>query len=94
MTEQAPPAIFTSFCQFFHQDIAVVYSSIDEAIGDFFGRHTDQQISALKDYLRHRLGSEDVRSLEAEWNNSGAEVDFPEGQIVAFYKSVVEYGQS
>ena len=85
------PEIFVKFCEIFHQDINLVYSSLELLLSDFFASHSTNEIDQLQEYLAQRLAEADVQSLEEEWFNSGAEIDFPDNQIEEFYRNVVEF---
>ena len=85
------PEIFLEFCRFFHQDVMVVYPSLEAAVSDFFAAQTNSEISDLNAYLNDQLSRQEITPLEDEWNSSGAEIFFPDGGIVDFYKSVLDH---
>lgn len=88
------PEIFIELCHFFHQDIMVVYPNLDAALRDFFTTQTPADISDLTVYLNGRITSEEVTTLESEWDKLGADISFPDGGITAFYKAVLSHGKS
>lgn len=85
------PEIFLEFCRFFHQDVMVVYPSLEAALRDFFATQSNSEIADLTAYLHDQLSRQEIAPLEEEWYSSGAEIFFPDGGIVDFYESVLDH---
>src|SRR5438067_1840634 len=73
------PDVFVQFCQWFHQDVLVLYRSLDNAILGFVAELDDPSKVALKTYLSNLIasGASDEELLRL-WKRHGAEIGFVE----------------
>ena len=77
------PDVFVQFCQWFHQDVFVLYRSLDDAILRFVAELDDPSKWALKTYLSDLIAScaSDEELLKL-WKRHGAEIGFVEASSI------------
>lgn len=76
---QQMPDVFIHFCQWFHQDVFILYPSLDQAISAFVAQLDDPGRVALKAYLGDLLASgASDGDLEKLWKDHGAQIGWVE----------------
>jgi len=82
-TNQEIPDAFVQFCRWFHQDVFVLYHSLDEAIAEYVSQLDDANKQALKtclgDLIASGMSDEELGKL---WKDHGAEWGFSEKSSV------------
>jgi hypothetical protein len=81
--ERKTPDAFVWLCQWFHQDIFVLYHSFDQALLAFVTELDDPNKVALKTYLADLItsGASD-EELEKLWKVHGAQFGFVEASSI------------
>lgn len=77
--------------QFFHQDVFVIYPSLDGAIIAFIENINQGQRDDLKLFLEVALDSKTDSELETLWKTSGSDIYVAEKKIRAFLEEVYRY---
>jgi len=78
-TNQEIPDAFVQFCRWFHQDVFVLYHSLDEAIAEYVSQLDDANKQALKTCLGDLIASGmSDEELEKLWKDHGAQWGFVE----------------
>ena len=83
------PDIYLQLCQFFHQDVLVIYPGIEAAINSFVGDASERDLHHLANFLREEL-SKNTSEMNATWDNCGSDLMFESDGIKKFYNLILE----
>jgi contact-dependent growth inhibition (CDI) system CdiI-like immunity protein len=73
------PDVFVQFCQWFHQDVFVLYPSMDLAISAFVEQLDDESKVTLRAYLADLIASSaSDQEWERLWKDHGAQFGWVE----------------
>jgi hypothetical protein len=77
--DQEMPDAFVQFSRWFHQDVFVLYHSLEEAIAEFIAQLDSVSKLALRTYLGNLIASGmSDEELEKLWKDHGAEIGLVE----------------
>jgi hypothetical protein len=77
------PDVFVQFCQWFHQDVFILYPTWDQALSAFVAQLDDPSKVTLKFYLGDLIASDATDAqLEKLWKDHGAEFGLADSSAI------------
>lgn len=86
------PSDFKTFCQQFHQDIGLIFSTTENMIASAVSSLSKEQRKIILNFLDELLsGKYDPIEIDSVWWDSGADVYFSKSEdLIAFLRQVRE----
>lgn len=83
------PEIYLQLCEFFHQDVLVVYSGLGEALQSFLDPLATSEKRELVAFLEKEMEKAPDR-INATWDRCGSDMSFLKNDILKFYDLIIE----
>ncbi|MBI1867710.1 MAG: hypothetical protein HYS06_05385 [Methylocystis sp.] len=87
-----PPEAFLTYSALFHQDVFVIYPSLEEAFRHASDYLTKEQVASVKAYLDELIsGRYTNEELLEIWEKSKSEIYVTRGNMIDFFRQARSY---